>query len=162
MKTIAYFKLLVLCFALALCQSCVDNDDFFLLDGSGHRLSEYKGKWLIINFWAEWCAPCQEEIPDLNQLYRQASQQNLNILGISYDALENKDIERIATQWGIEYPVIASNPMPILPFKLPKSLPGNYIFNPQGELVMRLAGKQNVRTLTKLLNSLKKKSLQSH
>jgi thiol-disulfide isomerase/thioredoxin len=158
MKTIAYFKLVLLCFALMLCQSCTKSVDFVLLDGRGQRMSDYQGQWLIINFWAEWCAPCREEIPDLNQLYRNASEQNLTIIGISYDALENKEISRIITQWGIEYPVIASHPMPILPFKLPKSLPGNYIFNPQGELVLRLSGKQSVQSLTKLLNSLKKES----
>ena len=159
MKTIAYFKVIVLCFTLSWCQSCAQKADFFLLDGSGHRLADYRGQWLIINFWAEWCAPCREEIPELNQLYRNASQQNLTIIGISYDPLENREINRIVTQWGIEYPVVASKPMPILPFKLPKTLPSNYIFNPDGELVMRLSGKQNAQSLTKLLKSLKKKSL---
>lgn len=162
MKTIAYFKLMVLCFTFALSQSCSQNDDFFLLDGSGHSLSEYRGQWLIVNFWAEWCAPCREEVPQLNQLFRNAQELNLTIIGISYDALENKQIERIVNQWGMEYPVVASDPMPVLPFRLPKSLPSNYILNPEGELVMRLSGKQSVQSLTKLLNSLKKENLQSH
>jgi len=157
-KTIAYFKLIFLCFTLAFSQSCLQKDDFFLLDGTGHGLAEYRGQWLIINFWAEWCAPCREEIPQLNELFRNASALNLNIIGISYDALENKEIGRIAEQWGIEYPIVASIPMPIFPFELPKSLPGNYIINPDGDLVMRLSGKQTVQSLTKLLNLLKKES----
>lgn len=145
-----------------LSQSCSQKDDFFLLDGSGHDLVEYRGQWLIINFWAEWCAPCREEVPELNQLFRIAPTLNLTIIGISYDALENKEIDRIVNQWGIEYPVVASAPMPVLPFRLPKSLPGNYILNPDGELVMRLSGKQSVQSLTKLLKSLRKENLQSH
>ena len=158
MKTIAYFKLIVLCFTLAFSQACSQKDDFFLLDGTGHDLTEYRGQWLIINFWAEWCAPCREEIPELNKLFGNRSALNLTILGISYDPLENKEIGRIAELWGIDYPIVASIPMPVFPFKLPKSLPGNYIFNPDGELVMRLSGKQSVQSLTKLLNLLKKES----
>ena len=158
MKTITYFKLIVLCFTLGLSQSCSQNDDFFLLDGTAHDLTEYRGQWLIINFWAEWCAPCREEVPQLNQLFKNASALNLSIIGISYDPLENKEISRIVSLWGIEYPIVASVPMPIFPFKLPKSLPGNYILNPNGELVARLSGKQSVQSLTKLLNSLKKES----
>ena len=143
---------------MALSVSCSQKDDFFLLDGTGHDLAEYRGQWLIINFWAEWCAPCREEIPELNELFHNGSALNLTIIGISYDPLENKEIGRIADQWGIKYPIVASKPMPIFSFKLPKSLPGNYIFNPDGDLVMRLSGKQTVQSLTKLLNSLKKES----
>lgn len=157
-KTIAYFKLTILCFALLMCQSCSQNTDFHLLDGSAHQLEDYQGKWLIINFWAEWCVPCREEVPELNKLFKISGQENLSVLGISYDPLNNSEIRRIIKRWGIEYPVIASEPMPILPFDLPKSLPGNYVINPEGRLVMSLSGKQTLQTLTKLLNSLKKKS----
>ncbi len=160
-KTITYIKAIFLCFSLLVCASCSRTPDFYLLDGTGHRLSDYQGEWLLINFWAEWCAPCREEIPELNQLYRIAKQQNLTIIGISYDPLNNKEISNIVEIWGIEYPIIASEPMPILPFKLPKSLPSNYIFNPDGDLVMKISGKQDQESLTKLLKSLKNKSQQS-
>jgi len=157
-KTITYFKVTVLCFGILLFQSCIKTPDFYLLDGSGQQLQDYRGKWLIVNFWAEWCSPCREEVPDLNQLYKLTSRDELAIIGISYDRLSNDVINQIVSDWVIEYPVIASDPMPILPFKLPKSLPGNYIFNPDGELVAKLSGKQTYDSLSKLLKTLKKKS----
>jgi len=141
-----------------LCQSCIKEPDFYLLDGSGHQLKDYQGKWLVVNFWADWCSPCREEIPDLNQLYSSTERNELEVIGISYDPLSNEEIKQIVTDWGIAYPVIATDPMPILPFKLPNSLPANYIFNPKGELMAKLSGTQTYESLTKLLKTLKKKS----
>jgi len=161
-KTITYFKATVLCLGLILCQSCAKSADFYLLDGSGHQLQDYQGKWLIVNFWAEWCTPCREEIPELNQLYREKHQNNLTLIGISFDPLSNDNIAQIIDEWQIEYPVMAADPVPILTFKLPKSLPANYIFNPDGELVAQPLGKQTYQSLTKLLKTLEKKSQQSH
>jgi len=156
-KTITYFKLAVLCFSLQLTQSCTNRPDFYFLDGSGYQLQDYQGKWLIINFWAEWCSPCREEIPDLNQVYS-SKRSELAIIGISYDPLSNDKIRQIVAEWNIEYPVLASEPNPILPFKLPNSLPANYVFNPKGEMVAKLSGTQTYESLTKLLKTLEKKS----
>jgi thiol-disulfide isomerase/thioredoxin len=161
MKTIPYFKTTVLIFGLIISQACTTNDDFYFLDGSAHKLSDYQGKWLIFNFWAEWCAPCREEIPELNRLHSLSEQQNVIIIGVSYDPLSNTKIQQIKSAWAIKYPIIATKPMPILPFALPKTLPGNYIINPDGELVAKLSGTQSLASITKSLNSLKKKHLLS-
>ena len=160
-KTIPCFETAVLCFILMFCLSCSNSVDFYILDDGEHQLQDYRGKWLILNFWAEWCAPCREEIPELNKLHAMAKQENLVIIGISYDPLTNADIRRIVVEWDIQYPVMATEPMPILPFKLPNRLPGNYILNPKGELVAQLSGTQNFKSLTNLLKTLRKKSNQS-
>ncbi len=125
-------------------------------------MQDYRGKWLIINFWAEWCSPCREEIPELNQMYKSQKNKSFELIGVSYEPLSNQKITEIVNEWGILYPVMATSPMPILPFKRPISLPGNYIFNPEGKLVLRLSGKQTKESLTKLLKSLKIKSGQTH
>lgn len=146
-----------LSFTIILLSSCNDPIDFYLVDGSPHRLHEYRGKWLIVNFWAEWCAPCRQEVPELNQLFENAMTNEISIIGISYDPLSNGEIIAIMNTWGMKYPVMASKPNPILPFALPKSLPGNYIINPDGELVYKLSGTQTAESISKLLKTLQNK-----
>jgi len=160
------------CFAALIClfqlTSCQDTSDFYLLDQVvskkqpvGKQLADYHGKWLVINFWAEWCAPCLKEIPELNLLHRQRESLNLEIIGVSYDPLENHKIMQLVQKWAIEYPIMATDPIPYLPFPLPNSLPGNYIINPDGELVAKLKGEQTFESLSKLLITLKKQTSQS-
>ncbi len=156
MKTITYYFSLVLFIGVLILSACQPKPDFYLLDGQGKRLSDYRGSWLVVNFWAEWCAPCLAEIPELNKLNDLASQENWQIIGISYDPLNNDSLKEMVKKWDIQYPVVASTPNPILPFALPSQLPGNYIINPEGELVAQLKGEQSLESLSKLLKNLRK------
>ncbi len=81
--------------------------DFKLTDSDGkvHRLADYRGKWVIVNFWATWCAPCLEEIPEFIKLQEKYGKQGLQFVGI---AIDQKDkVEAFAEQNGINYPVLA-------------------------------------------------------
>lgn len=158
-KKMKQLKFCVVFACLVALGSCSQSPDFYFLDGKPARLSDYKGQWLLVNFWAEWCSPCREEVPELNELYVAAEKLNLAVIGISYDPLSNDDIRSIVKEWNIKYPVVATEPMPILPFKLPKSLPGNYIISPEGEVVSKLKGKQTMESISKLLINLKNKNI---
>ena len=133
--------------------SCGDNSQFTLLNGTEKSFDDYRGDWLVVNFWAQWCSPCLEEIPALNQIAKQ-SQLNVRVLGVSFDPLSNQELKRLVKKWDFQYPVLASSPVPILPFGLPKSLPTNYIFNPKGELVAKLTGKQSYQSLINRIKDL--------
>ncbi len=158
MKTITYFFYGVLFIGALLISSCQPRVDFYLLDGESKQLSDYQGRWLVVNFWAEWCAPCLAEIPELNKLHAVGEQENWQIIGVSYDPLDNESIKEIVEKWNIQYPVLASTPNPILPFALPSQLPSNYILNPEGELVAQVKGEQTFESLSKLLKNLRKKT----
>ena len=156
MKTISYFKKAILFITLSFLLSCSKPPDFYLIDGQAKRLSDYHGKWLIVSFWAEWCSPCLEEIPELNHLYAEREMHNLAIIGISYDPLKNEELSELIEKWNIQYPIMASSPMPVLPFKLPKKLPGNYIISPDGDILAKLSGTQNKDMLVNYLKMLQK------
>ena len=58
----------------------------FDLDGTPKRLSDYRGKVLLVNVWATWCPPCQEEMPSMQRLYQEISDDDFEILAVSVDA----------------------------------------------------------------------------
>lgn len=157
MKTIAYFlRIVPISLILILLSSCNQNNRFYLLDGNAHYLSDFSGRWLVINFWAEWCAPCLEEVPALNSLADHEEQLNVIVIGISYDQLSNLELVEIVEKWGIQYSVIATEPVPMLPFSLPPSLPSNYLIDPDGNVAQILVGKQTLDTLKQALIEAKK------
>ena len=77
------------------------------LNGKNVKLSDFKGKVVIINFWATWCPPCKAEIPDFIELYKTYQKKGLVILGI---ALDNKEkVVKFVKDNGINYPVLMGN-----------------------------------------------------
>ncbi len=73
-------------------------------DGAAHRLTEWKGKTLVVNFWATWCDPCRREIPLLKELRREHAADGLEIVGIAVDSPDI--VRKYASDHGIEYPVL--------------------------------------------------------
>ncbi|WP_185964309.1 TlpA disulfide reductase family protein [Aliikangiella marina] len=137
---------------------CSQNGEFMLMNGEKRSLDDYQGSWVVVNFWAEWCAPCLEEVPELNKIHGTSADQPIQVIGVSFDPLENQQITAIINKWKIKYPVMASDPVPILPFGLPAQLPTNYLINPQGEVVEKLIGKQSAETILKAIGRTKNKN----
>ena len=77
-------------------------------DAKGRRqaLAQWKGKALVVNFWAPWCAPCVEEMPELDQLAKESVKNNINIIGIGIDSPAN--IAQFAEKFNISYPLYVS------------------------------------------------------
>ncbi|PTU32336.1 TlpA family protein disulfide reductase [Stenotrophobium rhamnosiphilum] len=75
------------------------------LDGKPVTFAQYKGKLLLVNFWATWCAPCLNEMPLLVKAQKQYGAQGLQIIGPALD--EAKDVQALATKLGVNYPVMA-------------------------------------------------------
>jgi thiol-disulfide isomerase/thioredoxin len=76
------------------------------LEGVKQRLEQWKGKVIVVNFWATWCAPCREEIPDLMRGQQRLGEKGLQIVGIAVDDLER--VRPYAAEIGINYPVLVS------------------------------------------------------
>ncbi len=113
-----------------------------------------EGQWLLINYWAEWCAPCRKEIPQLNRLAEQLKDSGVVVLGVNFDALQGDALTKASQQMGIAFTVLAQNPA--ARWQLPRSevLPVTYIVSPQGELVQQLRGEQDAAGLHSLLLAL--------
>lgn len=72
-------------------------------DEQAHALAQWRGKALVVNFWATWCAPCVEEMPELAQLHAELAPKNIHILGIGIDSASN--IKQFAAKYHINYPL---------------------------------------------------------
>jgi thiol-disulfide isomerase/thioredoxin len=74
------------------------------MQGQRQRVEQWKGKVVVVNFWATWCAPCREEIPELIRTQEQLGPQGLQVVGIAIDQLDK--VKPYATEMGINYPVL--------------------------------------------------------
>ncbi|MDR3395864.1 MAG: TlpA disulfide reductase family protein [Parasulfuritortus sp.] len=109
---------------------------FDLVDSKGHKhsLAQYKGKWVLVNFWATWCPPCRMEIPDLIALAR-SNPKNLVVLGVAMDYQDPKEVIRFAESKAINYPIILGDDKVVSQIGEVNGLPTTYLYNPQGKMV---------------------------
>lgn len=82
--------------------------DFVLTDLNGDqvKLSDLRGKAVVLNFWATWCPPCKEEIPWFVDLQKRYGSQGLQVVGVSMDDGDQKDVQKFAAEHAINYPIL--------------------------------------------------------
>lgn len=122
------------------------TDAIPLLDGTTLALSDLEGRWVFVNYWAEWCAPCREEIPELNTLQAEEDERVL-VLGVNFDQLPVEVMGPQAEKLGIRFAVAAEDPRDLLGIALPEVLPSTYVFDPDGRQVGVLRGPQDLDEL---------------
>lgn len=141
-----------LCVA-ALMSGC-SKPDFFDTKGQSGQFSDFHGKWVVINYWAEWCEPCREEIPEFNQLASEHTEK-LEVLSVPFDRLSMEELAAQVTRMGIEYRTLISDPAALLGLSKPNVLPVTYIMKPDGSFFKELLGPQTKESIVKLLHSSK-------
>lgn len=114
---------------------------FHFEDSAGkiHTLSSYKGKWVLVNFWATWCPPCLKEIPDLSKLSRE--RKDIVIIGVAMEYDRTKDVLQFAKKMEIPYPIILGDRTTAIQIGDDISLlPSTYLFDPSGKPAARKIG----------------------
>jgi thiol-disulfide isomerase/thioredoxin len=111
--------------------------NFVLKDTAGvkHQLSNYKGKWVLINYWATWCPPCLEEVPDLVNLYDRRKKKDLMVIGVVLDYKSVKEVTDYVDDMLMSYPIVLGDDAVTVQIGSAQVLPTTFIYNPQGELV---------------------------
>ena len=111
------------------------------LDGKKIKLSDYKGKAVVLNFWATWCAPCKIEIPWFVELQKQYGPQGMEIVGVAMDENPNADkIGKFAKEEGINYTVLLGNDPVADQYGGAEVLPTTFYIGRDGKIVARAFG----------------------
>lgn len=108
-------------------------------DGKSHRLSDYRGKWVLVNYWATWCPPCLEEIPDLIALHGKKSN-NLVVIGVAMDYKNAEQVTDFAEGLLVDYPIVLGNAQVVSQIGPVQGLPTTYLYNPEGKMVAQQVG----------------------
>ena len=116
--------------------------DFTLesLDGKNMRLSDFRGKAVLLNFWATWCAPCKIEMPWFVELQQQYGNQGLQIVGVAMDDASKEDIAKFAKEMGVNYPVLIGKESVGDEYGGVPALPESFFIGRDGKIVDKIMG----------------------
>jgi thiol-disulfide isomerase/thioredoxin len=102
-------------------------------DGAIFDLSQHRGRWVVVNFWATWCNPCLKEIPDLAAM--DAAHDEIEVIGLAFEEIERADMEAFLAQRPIPYPIaIVDTFGPPTDFGIPRGLPTTFLIAPDGKV----------------------------
>jgi thiol-disulfide isomerase/thioredoxin len=140
-------------FCLLIVISC-QNNDIEIFNGSDTNLDKLNGNWIVINYWADWCAPCIKEIPELNEFAKENN--DLLVFTFNFDQLDEDDLKPVAQKFNIEVPSIVTHPRDIWGIQTPPAVPATFFINPDGDLALSLFRPQTKDDLNKFFFDLKK------
>ena len=128
--------LLALCCAPAAAQSLAKAPRLSFKDIRGRRirLSDYKGKVVLLNFWATWCPPCRTEIPDLMKIQTEYRDQGLRIIGITYPPQTLLEVRRFVRKIGVNYPIASGKTATKAMFDKSDVLPITVVIDREGNV----------------------------
>ena len=122
-------------------------------DGKSHSLAGYRGKWVIVNFWATWCPPCLEEIPDLVAI--KEARKDVEVIGIAMEFQDARQVMQFADGMFVNYPIVLGDRKVSESIGQVDGLPTTFIYDPQGKLAERHVGKITRKQIERIIGARK-------
>ena len=134
--------------------STCSKPDYQIFEGSSGNIENLKGKWVVVNYWADWCPPCIQEMPELSAFYND-NKERVTVFAYNFDRLEGEELQQMLIRFKVEVPSILSDPGELFGWEAPPSLPTTYIVDPQGNMKVMLVGPQTKEKLEMLIGKYK-------
>ena len=104
------------------------------------NISEFRGKWVVLNFWATWCPPCLKEIPELVDFHDEHHLKNAVVVGVDYEDIKLEELKEFTDSYFMNYPILRPSPTAKTPFGVISGLPTTFLISPTGEVVAKQTG----------------------
>lgn len=142
MKPIAFLALLSACAFVAPSHAAMPAKPSLkvtTLDGKSYDLASQRGHWVVVNYWATWCVPCIQEMPDISAFV--AKRKDVSAVGLAYDDSDLSDIKAFVAKHPVSYPIAqVTLDHPPKDFDEPRGLPTTYLIAPDGTVAKRFVG----------------------
>lgn len=123
------------------------------LDGKTYRLSDYRGKWVLVNYWATWCPPCREELPELEVFHSNHKDKDAVVLGVAMERIKKERLQKFVDDQFLSYPILMTKPAASTELGRVPGLPTSYLIDPNGELAARQVGPVTLEDLEAFINN---------
>ena len=109
------------------------------LDGRVHRLADYSGRVVLVNFWATWCVPCRDEMPSIQRLKEKLAGRPFEVLAVNLDEPEAR-VRKFLAQMKVDFTVLLDPEMKVAKAWNARILPANFVIGPDGRIRYSLVG----------------------
>lgn len=123
------------------------------LSGKTHTTAEFKGKVVLLDFWATWCEPCRSELPDIKRLQSSYKDKGLEIVGISMDAGGKEVVAPFVAEYRVPYLILLTDGEPVSGYRI-LGLPTAFLIGRDGKIAKTFVGPKSFNTLSKAVDRL--------
>lgn len=127
-----------------------------MTDGEQRPLSSYRGKVIVLDFWATWCAPCRFTMPKMIDFHNRHKEQNVEVVGVAVDVTNREEIDQFLREMGVNYPIAVDSSGEVKKAFEIKNLPTLFVIGKEGNILLRMEGYDPQNTIQMLEDSVKR------
>lgn len=130
------------------------NFELVDLNGEKHRLSDYKGQGVFLNFWGTWCEPCKKEMPAMDRQYASFKDQGVHVLAVNI-AQSNFEVQNFIDTYQLNFPVVIDRTKSVMTAYNINPLPTTFLISPEGKVEKIITGEMNEAQIASYMESIK-------
>ncbi|RDU35018.1 thiol-disulfide oxidoreductase [Neobacillus piezotolerans] len=129
--------------------------DFVLtdLEGNKHRLSDYRGQGVFLNFWGTWCKPCEKEMPFINNQYLQFKDRGVQVLAVNINE-SNVAVSSFSEKYGLKFPILLDKESQVMNAYGVGQLPATFLVDKDGKIIKYHTGQLTEQTIKQFMESI--------